>query len=124
MQTSVLICQHLPVHVSLNRHFRGDYVKLRKNVFWKKYVNLNWDDRHVVFAAVVNKVNRSDGQVCGFKHRKCMLFASLRLAYSNYKRSALLVLDAFWCEVCTAWLKVCFNVCTNDGEGSKLICNA
>ena len=70
------MCRRYSAHISLNKHFRGDYVKLRKNVFWKKYVNLNWDDRHVVFAGVVNKVNRSNGQVGGCRKGKsacCLL---------------------------------------------------
>ena len=46
--------------------FRGDYVGLRRNPLWRdtlKRNRLHRMDRRVVFADIVNKINRSNGKV-------------------------------------------------------------
>ena len=46
--------------------FGGDYVGLRRNPLWKdtlKRNRLHRMDRRVVFADIVNKINRSNGKV-------------------------------------------------------------
>ena len=46
--------------------FRGDYIGLRKNPLWKEVLtknSLHKMDRFVVFADILNKINRSNGKV-------------------------------------------------------------
>ena len=46
--------------------FYGDYVSIRRNPAWKetlKQNHLSKRDKHVVFADVVDKMNRSTGKV-------------------------------------------------------------
>ena len=49
---------------SVSHPFRGDYVRLRQNLKWKRTASESGDD-YVVFADIVNKVSRSSGKVCG-----------------------------------------------------------
>ena len=52
--------------------FRGDHIGLRRNPLWKEVLTKNHlqrMDRFVVFADIVNKINRSNG-----KARKCVCF--------------------------------------------------
>ena len=49
--------------------FRGDYVHLRRNPLWKdtlKRNRLHRMDKSVVYADIVNKINRSNGKVVGY----------------------------------------------------------
>jgi hypothetical protein len=46
--------------------FRGDYVGLKRNHQWRDVLtrnSLHKMDRYVVFADIVNKINRSNGKV-------------------------------------------------------------
>ena len=46
--------------------FRGDHIGLRRNPLWKETLtkkSLHRMDRYVVFADIVNKINRSNGKV-------------------------------------------------------------
>lgn len=50
----------------MGQPFGGDYVKLRRNPLWRealKKSGLGKADKSVVFADVVNKVNRSNAKV-------------------------------------------------------------
>lgn len=47
---------------SVAHPFIGDYVRLRQHVQWKKTA-MQFDDHHVVFADIVNKITRSSGKV-------------------------------------------------------------
>jgi myosin-1 len=47
---------------SVSHPFRGDYVRLRQNVKWKRSASETGDD-YIVFADIVNKVSRSSGKV-------------------------------------------------------------
>lgn len=47
---------------SVSHPFRGDYVRLRQNVKWKKTAN-ETGDQYVVFADIINKITRSSGKV-------------------------------------------------------------
>lgn len=52
--------------VSVGVPFLGDYVGLRRNPLWKdtlKRNRLHRMDRRVVFADILNKINRSNGKV-------------------------------------------------------------
>lgn len=42
--------------------FRGDYVRLRQNVKWKK-LSSDTNDQYVVFADIMPKINRASGRV-------------------------------------------------------------
>ena len=49
--------------------FRGDHIGLRRNPLWKEVLaknSLQRMDRFVVFADIVNKINRSNGKARGF----------------------------------------------------------
>ena len=51
---------------SVSVRFMGDYVGLRRNPQWKDVLtknSLHKMDRYVVFADIVNKINRSNGKV-------------------------------------------------------------
>ena len=51
---------------SVSAPFRGDYIGLRKNPLWKEVLtknSLHKMDRFVVFADILNKINRSNGKV-------------------------------------------------------------
>ena len=54
---------------SVNAPFRGDYIGLRKNPLWKEVLtknSLHKMDRFVVFADILNKINRTNGKVTDF----------------------------------------------------------
>lgn len=42
--------------------FCGDYVRLRSNTKWKKIATES-GDQYLVFADIINKINRSSGEV-------------------------------------------------------------
>ena len=51
---------------SVMQPFNGDYVGLRRNPSWKDVLSknsLHKMDRYIVFADIVNKINRSNGKV-------------------------------------------------------------
>ena len=53
--------------------FRGDHIGLRRNPLWKEVLaknSLQRMDRFVVFADIVNKINRSNGKARGLCLRK------------------------------------------------------
>ena len=57
-------CVHKPFSVRIP--FHGDYIGLRRNPGWKDVIlknHLHKMDRYVVFADIVNKINRSNGKV-------------------------------------------------------------
>jgi myosin-1 len=47
---------------SISHPFRGDYVRLRQSVRWKRTSN-EIGDQYVVFADIVNKITKSGGKV-------------------------------------------------------------
>lgn len=47
---------------SVAHPFRGDYVRLRKNLTWKRIAS-EIGDQYVVFADIVSKITRSNGKV-------------------------------------------------------------
>lgn len=47
---------------SVSHPFRGDYVRLRQSVRWKRTSN-EIGDQYVVFADIVNKITKSGGKV-------------------------------------------------------------
>ncbi|GFY19664.1 unconventional myosin-Ib [Trichonephila clavipes] len=47
---------------SVSHPFRGDYVRLRHNVKWKK-IAAETGDQYVVFADIINKIARASGKV-------------------------------------------------------------
>jgi myosin-1 len=47
---------------SVSHPFRGDYVRLRQNVRWKRTSN-EIGDQYVVFADIINKITKSGGKV-------------------------------------------------------------
>jgi len=50
---------------SVRHPFRGDHVGIRRNVLWKETLqmnSLNKLDKYIVFADIVNKINRSNGK--------------------------------------------------------------
>ena len=47
---------------TVSHPFRGDYIRLRQNVKWKRIAS-EAGDEYVVFADIVNKVSRSSGKV-------------------------------------------------------------
>jgi len=47
---------------SVSHPFRGDYVRLRQNVRWKR-TSIEIGDQYVVFADIVNKITKSGGKV-------------------------------------------------------------
>lgn len=47
---------------SVAHPFRGDYVRLRQNVKWKR-IATELGDQYVVFADIINKITRSSGKV-------------------------------------------------------------
>ena len=55
--------------LSVGVPFRGDHIGLRRNPLWKEVLaknSLQRMDRFVVFADIVNKINRSNGKARGF----------------------------------------------------------
>ncbi|XP_022240517.1 unconventional myosin-Ib-like isoform X3 [Limulus polyphemus] len=46
---------------SVSHPFRGDYVRLRQNLKWKK-MSIETGDQYVVFADIINKVTRTSGK--------------------------------------------------------------
>ena len=62
-----------PISFSVKDPFRGDYIGLRRNPLWKDVLTkscLHKLDRFVVFADILNKINRSNGKVTrvSFEH--------------------------------------------------------
>ena len=47
---------------SVSHPFRGDYLRLRQNLKWKRIAG-ETGDQYVVFADIVNKITRSSGKV-------------------------------------------------------------
>ena len=47
---------------SVSHPFRGDYVRLRQNVKWKRIAS-ETGHHYVVFADIVNKITRNSGKV-------------------------------------------------------------
>ena len=47
---------------SIKHPFLGDYVRLRQNPQWRKS-SVETNDQYVVFADIINKINRSSGKV-------------------------------------------------------------
>lgn len=47
---------------SVSHPFRGDYVRLRHNMRWKKVMQYS-SDAYVVFADIINKVNNRSAKV-------------------------------------------------------------
>ena len=64
---------------SIKLPFLGDYVRLRQNPQWRKN-SIETNDQYVVFADIINKINRSSGKV---------LLSPLTL--TNYRVSHLVV---------------------------------
>lgn len=49
-------------YFSVSHPFRGDYVSLRQNQKWRK-IACETNDQQLVFADIVNKINRKNGKV-------------------------------------------------------------
>jgi len=47
---------------SIGHPFRGDYIRLRQNLKWKR-ISAENGDQYVVYADIVNKITRSSGKV-------------------------------------------------------------
>lgn len=60
--SSLLRGRKISYEQSVAHPFRGDYVRLRQNVRWKKLMEHS-SDAYVVFADIVNKVNGSSAKV-------------------------------------------------------------
>ena len=66
--------------------FRGDHIGLRRNPLWKDVLtknSLHKMDRYVVFADIVNKINRSNGKVCGVSEQLVWCRCSVRVLATN-----------------------------------------
>ena len=92
--------------LSVGVPFRGDHIGLRRNPLWKEVLaknSLQRMDRFVVFADIVNKINRSNGKARGFcvsDNFECRLTTNQCLT-SKYWKS--------WIEPkerCLTWLHI------------------
>ena len=66
ISSTILACLPNFDWLSVIQPFTGDYVGLRRNPGWKDVLSKNSlqkMDRYVVFADIVNKINRSNGKV-------------------------------------------------------------
>ena len=75
--------------LSVGVPFRGDHIGLRRNPLWKEVLSKNSlqrMDRFVVFADIVNKINRSNGKARGFLcENKCL--PTNKRSTTNYRPS-------------------------------------
>ena len=74
--------------LSVGVPFRGDHIGLRRNPLWKEVLaknSLQRMDRFVVFADIVNKINRSNGKARGFCVRKMFVQLTRNLITNQTK---------------------------------------